>query len=77
MTAPSAPGNPVTRGYPPAPRLDLREDLSGHPVADPYRWLEDPASEQTRRWLAARSRSSASARLACPAGMRWPAGSSS
>jgi prolyl oligopeptidase len=27
--------------YPPAPRLDLVEDLHGHKVADPYRWLEN------------------------------------
>jgi prolyl oligopeptidase len=26
--------------YPPAPRLDVVEDLHGHHVADPYRWLE-------------------------------------
>ena len=39
--------------YPPAPRLDLVEDLSGHRVADPYRWLEDPDSAETRQWLAA------------------------
>src|SRR5659263_649462 len=30
--------------YPTARRLDLVEDLHGHRVADPYRWLEDPAS---------------------------------
>ncbi|HEU5417309.1 MAG TPA: prolyl oligopeptidase family serine peptidase [Streptosporangiaceae bacterium] len=39
--------------YPAAPRLDITENLLGHQVADPYRWLEDAASEQTRTWLAA------------------------
>ena len=39
--------------YPAAQRLNLVEDLFGHQVADPYRWLEDPDSPQTREWLAA------------------------
>src|ERR1700728_1991327 len=39
--------------YPAAQRLDLVEDLFGHPVPDPYRWLEDADSPQTREWLAA------------------------
>ena len=39
--------------YPAAQRLDLVEDLFGHRVADPYRWLEDADSPQTREWLAA------------------------
>jgi prolyl oligopeptidase len=39
--------------YPPAPRLDLVEVLHGHEVADPYRWLEDAGSAQTREWSAA------------------------
>src|SRR6202451_3091698 len=39
--------------YPAAQRLNLVEDLFGHPVADPYRWLEDPDSPQTTEWLAA------------------------
>ena len=39
--------------YPPAPRLDLVEDIFGHRVADPYRWLEDADAPQTRGWLAA------------------------
>src|SRR5579872_1519400 len=38
-------------GYPAARRLDLIEDLHGYPVADPYRWLEDPESAETRQWL--------------------------
>jgi prolyl oligopeptidase len=33
-----------------AHRLDLVEDLHGHRVADPYRWLEDAASEETEAW---------------------------
>ena len=40
-------------GYPAAHRLNLVEDLFGHQVADPYRWLEDAGSPQTRQWLAA------------------------
>jgi prolyl oligopeptidase len=40
-------------GYPPARREELAERLHGHLIADPYRWLEDPASEETRSWLAA------------------------
>ncbi|TFV91320.1 prolyl oligopeptidase family serine peptidase [Blastococcus sp. CT_GayMR16] len=39
--------------YPEAPRLDLVEDLHGHPVADPYRWLEDAADPRTRAWTEA------------------------
>ncbi|OMQ13810.1 hypothetical protein A7K94_0220990, partial [Modestobacter sp. VKM Ac-2676] len=39
--------------YPDAPRLDLVEDLHGHRVADPYRWLEDPADDRTAGWAAA------------------------
>ncbi|RZU30772.1 prolyl oligopeptidase family serine peptidase [Blastococcus saxobsidens] len=36
--------------YPDAPRLDLVDDLHGHRVADPYRWLEDPADPRTQEW---------------------------
>ena len=39
--------------YPDAERLDLVEDLHGHPVADPYRWLEDPADPRTQAWTEA------------------------
>jgi prolyl oligopeptidase len=39
--------------YPAAPRQDIVEDLHGQPVADPYRWLEDPQSGDTKKWLAA------------------------
>jgi prolyl oligopeptidase len=36
--------------YPPARRLDLVEDVLGHEVPDPYRWLEEPSAEQ-KDWL--------------------------
>ncbi|MGW0479424.1 prolyl oligopeptidase family serine peptidase [Nonomuraea sp. NPDC003214] len=38
--------------YPEASYLPLVENLHGHEVRDPYRWLEDPASPDTRAWLA-------------------------
>ncbi|MFF4414641.1 prolyl oligopeptidase family protein [Streptosporangium sp. NPDC001559] len=42
--------------YPPAGRDDLVEELHGVPVADPYRWLEDPGSPATEEWLAAQEK---------------------
>jgi prolyl oligopeptidase len=39
--------------YPHAERLDLVEDLHGHRVADPYRWLEDADDPRTKEWSAA------------------------
>jgi prolyl oligopeptidase len=39
--------------YPEARRLELVETLHGRPVADPYRWLEDPDGAETRAWSAA------------------------
>lgn len=39
--------------YPAARRDPLVEDLSGHRVADPYRWLEDATSPETAAWRAA------------------------
>jgi prolyl oligopeptidase len=50
---PAPPVPPPAPGYPRAERLGLTEDLQGYQVADPYRWLEDPASQDTKDWLAA------------------------
>ena len=49
-----------------AERLDLVEDLYGHRVADPYRWLEDAKSDQTRAWSEAQDALYASARASWP-----------
>src|SRR5215467_7237341 len=50
-----SPGAEPTTGpaYPPARRADLVEQVMGRGVADPYRWLEDPDSGESRAWLAA------------------------
>jgi prolyl oligopeptidase len=39
--------------YPEADREPVVDQLHGHAVADPYRWLEDAADQRTRRWQAA------------------------
>lgn len=39
--------------YPPAHRQDIVEDLHGRQVEDPYRWLEDAQSPETKKWLTA------------------------
>ena len=41
---------PARPDYPAAERLDLVEQLHGIEVADPYRWLEDPADPRTEAW---------------------------
>ena len=56
MTGPvPSPGPEPAAGpaYPPARRTSLVEQVAGHSVADPYRWLEDPDSDESRAWLAA------------------------
>jgi prolyl oligopeptidase len=55
-----------TPQYPPAPRLDLTDDLFGHRVADPYRWLEDTGSAETSQWLAAEEELWAACRAELP-----------
>ncbi|MGH3341316.1 MAG: prolyl oligopeptidase family serine peptidase [Carbonactinosporaceae bacterium] len=52
--------------YPDAPRHELVEDLHGHRVTDPYRWLEDGSSDGTERWSAAQDALFAATRE------RWP-----
>jgi prolyl oligopeptidase len=43
------PGAPATR------RDDVVDTLHGVAIADPYRWLEDGSSEETRAWTAAQN----------------------
>src|SRR5207237_6006217 len=37
--------------YPVAERQDIVDELFGHRIADPYRWLEDASTAQTAEWL--------------------------
>jgi prolyl oligopeptidase len=37
---------------PKAKRMDFVENIHGHRIPDPYRWLEDQWSAETRKWLA-------------------------
>jgi prolyl oligopeptidase len=39
--------------YPQARRQDLTEDIFGHQVSDPYRWLESDSGAERAGWLAA------------------------
>jgi hypothetical protein len=46
----SHPTSPKFR-YPPTRRDAVVDDYHGTPVADPYRWLEDPQAPETHAWL--------------------------
>ncbi|MFE9855416.1 prolyl oligopeptidase family protein [Streptomyces sp. NPDC005780] len=57
------PARPV---YPAAPRSGPVELVHGQPVADPYRWLEDPGDPATAAWSAAQDL------LHAQESARWP-----
>ena len=42
--------------YPAAKKVDVVDDYFGVKVADPYRWLEDENSKDTKAWVAAENR---------------------
>jgi prolyl oligopeptidase len=37
--------------YPNSKKLDIKENYHGNIIHDPYRWLEDPHSEETKKWV--------------------------
>ncbi|WP_410478490.1 prolyl oligopeptidase family serine peptidase [Pedobacter frigoris] len=57
LTAYSQNNNPLksTMTYPETKKTDVKDTYFGTVVADPYRWLEDDRSEETRHWVAAQN----------------------
>lgn len=51
-----APQAPARLAYPAAPRGDVVDDYHGTQVADPYRWLENPDSPESRQWIDAENK---------------------
>lgn len=37
--------------YPQSKKIDVKENYHGNIIHDPYRWLEDPHSEDTKKWV--------------------------
>jgi prolyl oligopeptidase len=42
--------------YPPTRKDEVVDDYFGTPIADPYRWLEDPNNRETQAWVEAQNR---------------------
>ncbi|WP_019946500.1 prolyl oligopeptidase family serine peptidase [Hymenobacter aerophilus] len=42
--------------YPETRKSDQKDDYFGTPVADPYRWLEDPDAPETKSWVTAENK---------------------
>jgi prolyl oligopeptidase len=53
--AQSCPANGTSLTYPVAKKLDQTDNYHGTTVADPYRWLEDANSAETKAWVTAQN----------------------
>ncbi len=59
--------------YPETPKGEVVDDYHGVKIADPYRWLEDPATPASRAWIEAQNRLTFSYLDKLPQRARWTA----
>ncbi|NQU38076.1 MAG: S9 family peptidase, partial [Actinobacteria bacterium] len=57
--------------YPDTPRGDVTDELHGHTIADPYRWLEDRDDPATDHWLRKQSELFATVSREWPTTEHW------
>src|SRR5439155_938402 len=67
MSTSAVPAPAQTLQYPAARKSDVVDDYHGTRVPDPYRWLEDPDSPESRAWIEAQNRLTAAYLAEIPA----------
>jgi len=67
MFTSAAPAGAQALQYPAARKSDVVDDYHGTRVPDPYRWLEDPDSPESRVWIEAQNRLTAAYLAEIPA----------